>query len=121
MKKEINVCPYCGEPMISTFAFRGAEFYCLMCGNTLGMFSCSSVEWDEQLNEKRKLYERVFKTIYKDLIPSGAYLLKCPKCKDMNETHRQHASEKEILKDEIAREFLNRMSEIVKWEDSDYD
>ena len=64
----------------------------------------------KELKYKKKLYEKIFTVINKDLIPVGAYNPKCKKCKDMKETHLEHATEKELLKDKIAREFLKNIS-----------
>ena len=109
-KEGITVCPHCGEPMIYTFAFSGSEYYCLMCGYDCGLFGGKIVEATKELKYKKKLYEKIFTVINKDLIPVGAYNPKCKKCKDMKETHLEHATEKELLKDKIAREFLKNIS-----------
>lgn len=106
MNKEITVCPCCGEPMIWTFAFSGCEYYCLMCGYGCGMFGGKAVEETKELKCKQKLYKKIFKVIYKDLIPAGAYYNKCKKCDGMKEHHRSHATKLELLKDKIARETL---------------
>lgn len=117
MKQEIAVCNYCKEPLISTLAFNGSEYYCLICGNHYGMFDCDTTESDKELQYKKKLYERVFKVIYKDMIPAGCYRNSCEKCCSMKEHHRCHASEDELLKDKLARVFLNRISEIALEDD----
>ena len=57
-KEGITVCPYCGEPMIYTFAFSGSEYYCLMCGYDCGVFGGKIVELTKELKCKKKLYER---------------------------------------------------------------
>jgi len=37
MSKEYRICS-CGKPVISTFSFSGAEYWCWSCGKTEGMF-----------------------------------------------------------------------------------
>jgi hypothetical protein len=32
-------CPHCGDPLISTFRFPGAEFYCVACEATFGFLA----------------------------------------------------------------------------------
>ena len=112
--KEITVCPECGEPMIWTFAFSGHEYYCLMCGYGCGMFGGKTVEETKELKYKQKLYRKIFRVIEKDLIPYGAYLKKCEKCRDMKEYHLFHATELELLKKDIAMETLEKISKEVK-------
>lgn len=108
-KEEITVCPFCEEPMIWTFAFSGCELYCLMCGHACGMFGGKLAKETKELKYKKKLYEKLFKVIYNDLIPAGAYLNKCKQCKSMKEHHISHATELELLKDKIARETLEKI------------
>ena len=106
----ITICPYCGEPMIWTFAFSGSERYCLMCGYNCGIFGGNTVEETKELKYKKKLYEKIFKVISNDLIPSGAYYNKCKKCEKMEEYHITHATKLELLKDKIARETLEKFT-----------
>jgi hypothetical protein len=45
--------PERATPMIGTFAFQGAEFWCAWCGATEGIFnSCKKVEADPVLAER---------------------------------------------------------------------
>lgn len=109
MNKEITICPHCGEPMIWTFAFSGSEYYCLMCGYNCGMFGGKRQKETKELKYKQNLYRKIFKVISKDLIPSGAYLKKCDRCNSMQEHHIAHATKNELLKDQIARETLEKI------------
>lgn len=111
MDKEIAVCSHCGEPMISTFAFPGSEYYCLICGSTYGMFSAKTIKSTKELIYRQKLYNKIFKVIYKDIIPMGAYLNNCKKCDCMKETHINYASDVEIFKDKVAFYVLNKIAE----------
>lgn len=61
MAKEIKVCP--GHnfevPLISTFAFNGAEYWCPYCGHTTGiMGDFEEVTETEELVNRRNEYER---------------------------------------------------------------
>ena len=38
-KGDLPVCPKDGEPVIFTFEFPGAEYVCVVCGSTYGIFS----------------------------------------------------------------------------------
>lgn len=63
-KKEINVCPNHSEylvPMISTFAFNGAEHWCPFCGEKLGMFSTGKAERTPELIERLRIYKAHWK------------------------------------------------------------
>lgn len=54
-------CTTCHEPLISTFEFRGAEFYCQVCGAKFGWLSPARLEWTEERqarhDELRVLYD----------------------------------------------------------------
>lgn len=113
-KKEIAVCPICGEPMIWTFAFSGCEYYCLLCGYGCGMFGAKKVDETKELKYQQKLYKRIFRIINKDLTPDGAYLKKCEKCADRKEYHLAHATKLELLKRDIAMETLEKISKEVE-------
>lgn len=112
-EKTITICPNCGEPMIWTFAFSGSEYYCLMCGYSCGIFGAKKVEETKKLKYQQKLYKRIFREINKDLIPVGAYFKKCEKCKSFEESHLNHATELELLKQDIAIEILEKISKEV--------
>lgn len=104
--KEVAVCPYCGEPLLWTFIYSGAEWYCLRCGYSCGMFGEKRAEATPELKMRRVLYKRVFNTIAKDIIPAGAYYDKCDKCKPGGAWHVAHASNREKVKDKEARRLL---------------
>lgn len=107
--KEIAICPHCNEPLILTMIFPGAEYYCLMCGSSYGMLSVSKTLSSEELNYKKKQYEKIFKILAKDIIPYGCYFNKCEKCKKFEDTHAEHATEKEWLKDKVSRNILDKI------------
>jgi len=55
-KKTVLLCSHHDEkkaPMISTFAFIGAEYWCPYCGNTQGIFGdFKEVEWTKELQKE---------------------------------------------------------------------
>ena len=109
MNKKIAICKNCGEPLNSTMMFSGAEYYCLNCSSTYGCFNIITKDKTKELKYTKEVYENVFKSLYEYITPYGCYKRKCDKCKEMNEYHSQHLSEKEIIQDKIARELLNKI------------
>ena len=109
MKKEIELCPYCKKPLIWTFIYPDCEWYCLNCKSSYPMF-CDSItidEYNEDFNYykiQKRLYEKIFKAIIKDLTPRFCYKKGCEKCG--KETHYHHLTDLEKLKDKVARETL---------------
>lgn len=56
---EILICPANHEeqiPLIWTFAFNGAEYWCPYCGQSFGMFYGKYVVTNPELEEKKKKY-----------------------------------------------------------------
>jgi hypothetical protein len=53
MKKQILICPEHEKiiPLISTFAFRGAELWCPYCGYTDGMFGGKAIDNSPELEK----------------------------------------------------------------------
>lgn len=61
LPKFISVCNGHKEyetPLVSTFAFNGAEYWCPYCGQTYGMMSTESVENTKQLQKRRDQYTK---------------------------------------------------------------
>lgn len=54
-------CPRDGEPLMSTFEFTGAEFYCQVCGGRFGFLSPTAKEPTPELqvrhDELRAVYD----------------------------------------------------------------
>lgn len=66
--KRISICKKCGEPLMFTFMFDGAEYYCLKCHDSYGYCDSETVELTQELECKLKLYKKIFKAIAKDII-----------------------------------------------------
>ena len=112
--KTIELCPVCEQPLVWSFIYPGCEWYCINCKEGYPMF-CDSISI-EKSNEnykyyeiKQKVYSDIFKAITKDFVPNRCYKNKCKKCEDRTEYHSKHLTEKEILKDKVAKEILKRI------------
>ncbi len=103
--KTIAIC--CNTPMIWTFAFMGAEWYCRKCGASIEMMNADTVDATPELEKQKKENEKWFHGIMKDYIPGGAFYKSCDKCKG-NEFHSMHATETELKE---SKEALSRLRE----------
>ncbi len=111
-EKKIAVC-YCGNPLIYTFAFSGAEYYCLDCGNTFGMFDTDRKTATSELIKKLKADTRKFKTVNKHLLSGGAMIRDCEICSRESEPHIYHCSEEE------KKNHQKAMAKLKKWSNED--
>ena len=68
-EKTIKICPNHQDyevPLIWTFAFPGAEYWCPYCGYLSGMFGAGEdVEETEELRKRLKAYEKASKKYLK--------------------------------------------------------
>lgn len=125
MKKEkkIKVCSECEAPLIFTFAFDYCELYCLNCGAKGGMFGTGhEVDLTTELLFKKKLVDSLWRVIYRSgwYLPSGRFGKGGCKKDNKNgryssscENHNEHLTEKEIEKNLVAREYLEKMKGIL--------
>ena len=105
-KKEIKCCPGCESPVISTFMIPGAEWFCMACKWSGGLFYA---ERQNHTEEKQKKYDELFaeyKKLREDYIPPTAYYNNCDECGSRNEHHILHASEEDKEKSKIAHSKL---------------
>jgi len=108
-KKEVRVCD-CGAPLHWTFLFDGAEYFCMNCGRTGGMFGTGKdVPQTVETRAQRMVANDVFKALRKHLHGSGNFSrTNCKKCKsDRGYSHTQHASKYELKKNEVANSILD--------------
>ena len=103
MKARVKI--HCGTPMVSTMMFSGAEFYCISCGSTQGIFGSApnTPETPELIEEWQKNKER-FKKVAADCIPGGGMFPDCKKCN--HEQHLSHASQEDLEKSDAAYKLL---------------
>lgn len=108
--KTISVCNNCEKPVVWTFAFDGAEYYCLLCAGSTGMFGGKKeVKSTSELVAWKMIIERVWKALRQNHTGSGRYRVsKCLKCKE--EDHGRHFSKSEIERDKVVRWFLEVLS-----------
>ena len=108
-KNQIVVCGRCEEPLVWTFMFDGAEYYCPCCGLTAGAFGGETEEVDEtpELKRREKIISDYFKKLRDDIIPARCQYKNCKKCDaDRNSYHIDHASKKAVEKSKKAKEEL---------------
>ena len=111
MANKINTCRSCNIPIVWTFAFPGAEYFCLKChGNTGMMGGVLSVKSTPELRAHKRVIEALWKTIYKFYLPQCNYGKgNCKKCKEKSLSHREHLTKQEVLCDEYISKVLQAL------------
>jgi len=105
MRNEIAMC--CGTPLIWTFCFSHAEYYCRKCGANIGMMGVRGVETTPKLERESEENEKWFKDIMDDHIPFNCKFDKCEECQKPGSTyHHQHATPEQLEKSKQALEIL---------------
>ena len=109
MSKEITICSNCETPLIFTFCFAGAEYYCMGCGNTSGMLGGGDrVKLTPELRAKAKVVNDLWKAIYKSLLPRSSFGKRnCKKCTGTN--HYDHLTNQEKLRNKYATKALEAL------------
>ena len=100
MSKDIVVC--CDTPMVWTFAFPGAEWFCRICKGVLPMFNAERVKATPELEEAKAANAMWFSEVSKDWIPETAFFSDCHKCEKDHEHHIDHATDEEKAASVIA-------------------
>lgn len=100
---DIKVCS-CGNPLIWTYMVAYAEWFCFECKNSLPMMNADRASKTVELVKKLRSDERIFRKAYKDYMPPTAYRTGCDKCR--KEYHRDHMSENDLKKSEIAKKMI---------------
>lgn len=113
--RKIAGCPRCEAPIVSTFAFRGAEWYCLDCGKTVAWFSEISLPNTKRNRERLAKREAEFDPIAHALLVPFSKLRDCDRCQaNFDDDHCLHVNEAEIEADKQAREWIaNRV--LPRW------
>lgn len=107
-KKKIAICS-CGAPLIYTFMFSGAEYFCIECGSKYGMFDTESTEVTPALKKRSTANKAKWSAISADLLTGGVMFRSCTKC-DKGDSHLSHATPEEVKKHEKA---LKKLREIT--------
>lgn len=105
---QVATCLTDGAPLVSTIAFRYAEFYCLECGTSTGIFGPAVKGEDEtpELLAKMEAATAEWVTLADGLIPEGGRLKDCSCC-EKGEDHVVHARESELEAHDAARRRLD--------------
>lgn len=111
----ISVCPDClrskgkSIPLIWTFAFNGAEYFCIECGGAFGCFEAASIEGTPGLERLAKEYEDHHKPKLSAVTWRVCWLKRCKKCKGgtPGNYHAKHLTKKEQKQLEEAQLWLD--------------
>lgn len=110
--KEIMVCNDCGQPLIWTFAFPYAEYFCMNEYEAGGMFGTGHrVEATPELIATKKLYNRRWGQVKRYLVKGAFYRQDCDKCSH-DEPHIKHLTNEEKIKAEWADNKLKEYAGI---------
>ena len=94
----------CGNPLISTMLFSGAEFFCCECKAMVGFINAERVDNpSEELIEKHRTDLAWFREAARDYIPTGDRLSTCEKCRNGEGDHIDHVTEEQLQKSREAR------------------
>jgi len=102
----------CGTPLVSTMIFSGAEFYCIKCASTYGIFGVPNRA--EKTEALTKAYDKNRQLLYKiaaNFIPHNCYINSCDKCENGPEGrkhgyHHQHATDEQRKLSDAAYQVL---------------
>lgn len=103
----------CGTPLVATYLFSGAEWFCVECRSTRGLLNVPErLEYSSAAKAESEENRQRFRAIAKDFIPFGCRLDGCAKC-ESGEDHRDHITDEEReASDEAVRRLLDR-SEVL--------
>lgn len=93
MTPKVAMCT-CGEPLVCTFHFRGAELYCLSCGCTYGWFGPEGKDETPELLARMEAIKAEWGPIAQALLTPGSWRQDCPACGPDN-PHIDHATDDE--------------------------
>ena len=110
-KAKIKVCSNCQFPLLWTFLYDGAEYYCLNCQSSEGMMGAGDdVLATPELKAKYRVAKDVFGALRKHLLDGGRFKrATCKKCR-VDRYHGSHLTEKEIQQDKVADLFLDKLA-----------
>jgi len=104
--EEIKCCPECDNPVIWTFLFPGAEYFCWKCKWRGGMFYAESQQMTVAKQKKFKADEKAFDEASEHYVPNRCTLDDCERCQKTNEDHTLHWTEKEQENHLKAKELI---------------
>lgn len=96
MPKEIMVCDQHKTPLIWTFAFSGAEYFCMAGNHAGGMLGTGSrVKATPKLLKLHALYNRRWGQLRKHIVASNFKRGSCEKCQKTDQYHNDHLTDEE--------------------------
>ena len=111
MSKEIMVCNTHETPLIWTFAFPGAEYFCMSGNHAGGMLGTGhKVEATPELLKLRSLYNRRWGQLKKHIVVGRFWRKDCDKCKG-DECHNYHLTDEEKRRSVMALAKLDSYEE----------
>lgn len=96
----------CGAPLIATFLFAHAEFYCLECGKRYGFLSPRPAEPTPELVWQAGLEAEWDEHAAPRLRVGAWWLDDCEQCRPHGEYHLEHATDAEREAHDAALEWL---------------
>ena len=105
LRADVAVCPNCSAPLVATFAFSFAEWYCLDCGNKVGWWMEDRADATPERLAQADAYKQEWLNYAPHLLTGGTMLADCPKCSG-SEPHIRHASSEEKERNENALQEL---------------
>jgi len=112
-RKKIAVCPEDGFPLVGTFMRMGAEYYCLKCRGSYGMFYEDHVNETPAKLKNKEEAEKIVRFLSQFINTGGGKIIKCKKCfpkKGEGERHIAHLTKKEKGDNEVAELILTRLA-----------
>ena len=109
MMSDIKCCPKCDKPVVWTFMFPGAEWFCLFCKWQGGLFYAERRDHTPELVELRDKITKEFKKLVAHYIPPTSYRKGCDKCP--HEYHINHVTKV------VRTRSKNAYQKLMNWKD----
>jgi len=103
-EKEIMVCNDHEAPLIWTFMFTGAEYFCMAGNHAGGMLGTGHrVPLTPELKEQYSLYKRRWGQLRRHIVVSRFWLKGCDRCADgKGSAHIDHLTDEEKRRSKMA-------------------
>ena len=113
-KERITICPHCQTPMIWTFKWAGCEWFCLNCGDAMGMCSGDITEVTPELKLKKKVVDKIWKILSNKILPNCPFKKnKCKKCWENGvNSHWEHITKREKRQSKEAERIIDKFKGI---------
>lgn len=106
MAKEIMVCNTHDTPLIWTFVFPYAEYFCMAGNHSEGMLGAGyKVELTPELEALNTLYHRRWGQLKRHIVAGRFWRKDCAKCNG-DEYHNEHLTDQEVRRSKLALQKL---------------